>query len=368
MALAWMGCRNEPAPEPEERAPQQDSNEVQLSQRAVERAGIRLGVVELRALSGGALIPAEVQFEPGSTALVRPLAAGRITRVAVAVGQEVRRGQLLGMVASGDVSSVRSRLDQARARLAAAEATLRRQQELAKEGIGAQRALIEAETSAAELRAEVEGAQHQLAVFGSGAAGELPLTTPIDGVVVSVHGTLGEAVLADQALFSVSDPKRVWVRGDVPELAVARLQLGAAVMLRVHAYPEASLPGTVTYIAPALDDSTRSLPIRVTLAAPDARLRSGLFGSLELLGGPGDQRVPVVPVDAVTTLDGQSVVFVPGPKPNTFRAQPVAIGRRVGPVVEVTAGLPAGQRLAVSGTFTLKSVLRSGELEDDNGE
>ncbi|HKU37129.1 MAG TPA: efflux RND transporter periplasmic adaptor subunit [Polyangiales bacterium] len=369
LVLCSIACHDDPEPvEQQERAPEAQSNEVQLSQRAVERAGIRLGVVELRALSGGALIPAEVQSEPGSTALVRPLAAGRITRVAVTLGQEVRRGQLLGMVASGDVSSVRSRLDQARARLTAAEATLRRQQQLAKEGIGAQRALIEAETVASELRAEVEGAQRQLSVFGSGAAGELPLASPIDGVVVALHGTLGETVLADQALFSVTDPKRVWVRGDVSELELARLQLGAAVVLRLHAYPDAALPGSISYIAPALDERTRALPIRVTLATPDARLRSGLFGSLELQGGPGDQRVPVVPVDAVSTLDGQSVVFLPGKQPNAFRAQPVALGRRAGSVIEVTSGVAVGERLAVSGTFTLKSVLRSGELEDESGE
>jgi cobalt-zinc-cadmium efflux system membrane fusion protein len=69
----------------------------------------------------------------------------------------VRRGQLLGVVASSDVSTARARLDQARARLAAAESTLRRQQQLSTEGIGAQRSLIDAEAQVGELRAEVEG-------------------------------------------------------------------------------------------------------------------------------------------------------------------------------------------------------------------
>jgi multidrug efflux pump subunit AcrA (membrane-fusion protein) len=100
----------------------------------------------------------------------------------------VRRGQVLGVVASIDVSTARASLNQARTRLTAAEATLRRQQQLATEGIGAQRELIGAEAQVGELRAEVQGLQRQLSVFGSGRAGELALTSPIDGVVVACTG------------------------------------------------------------------------------------------------------------------------------------------------------------------------------------
>jgi cobalt-zinc-cadmium efflux system membrane fusion protein len=262
------------------------------------------------------------------------------------------------------VSAARSRLDQARARLAAAESTLRRQQQLSTEGIGAQRSLIDAEAQVGELRAEVEGLRRQLSVLGSGSGGELALTAPIEGVVVAVHGTLGEIATPDQAAFIITDPTKVWVRGNVPELELARVQAGSAAIVRLHAFPDVTMPGTITYVAPALDERTRSLPVRVTLDAPDARLRSGLFGSIELVGGGADERVLVVPADAVATLDGQTVVFVPADEPNSFRPQPVALGRRAGGFLEVRSGLEEGGRLAVSGAFTLKSALRSGELSE----
>jgi cobalt-zinc-cadmium efflux system membrane fusion protein len=124
------------------------------------------------------------------------------------------------------------------------------------------------------------------------------------------------------------------------------------------------MAGTITYVAPALDERTRSLPVRITLEVPDARLRSGLFGSIELVGGTADERVLVVPADAVATLDGQTVVFVPADEPNSFRPQPIGLGRRAGGYFEVRSGLEEGARLCVSGAFTLKSVLRSGELSE----
>lgn len=202
-------------------------------------------------------------------------------------------------------------------------------------------------------------------MFGSGRAGELALTSPIDGVVVAVHATLGETVTSELPAFIVTDPTKVWVRGNVPELEISHLQAGAAAIVRLHAFPELAMPGTITYVAPALDEETRSLPVRVTLQAPDARLRSGLFGSIELVGGSVDERVLVVPVDAIATLDGQTVVFVPGDQPDIFKPQPILLGRRAGGFLEVRSGLVEGARLAVSGAFTLKSALRSGELSEE---
>ncbi|MCB9610654.1 MAG: efflux RND transporter periplasmic adaptor subunit, partial [Polyangiaceae bacterium] len=216
-------------------------NEVHFTAEAIERAGIRVAAAERRALTGGVAIPAEVQFEPSSTAHVSPLVPGRITRVSVALGDHVRRDQLLAVVASSDVSTARSMLDQARARLAAAKSTLQRQQQLSTEGIGAARSLIDAEARVGELRAEVKGLRRQLSVFGSGSAGELKLTAPIEGVVVAVHGTLGETATPDRAAFVITDPTKVWVRGSVPELELARVQPNSTVIVRLHAFPDVTM-------------------------------------------------------------------------------------------------------------------------------
>jgi cobalt-zinc-cadmium efflux system membrane fusion protein len=163
-------------------------------------------------------------------------------------------------------------------------------------------------------------------------------------------------------MFIVTDPTKVWVRGNVPELELARVQPGSAVVVRLHAFVELAMPGEITYIAPALDEQTRSLPIRVSLRSPDARLRSGLFGRIELVGGSADERVLVVPVDAVATLDGQTSVFVPAAEPHAFEPRAVALGRRAGGFFEVRAGLEEGMPIVVSGAFVLKSTLQSAEL------
>jgi cobalt-zinc-cadmium efflux system membrane fusion protein len=70
----------------------------------------------------------------------------------------------------------------------------------------------------------------------------------------------------------------------------------------------------------------------------------------------------MVPADAIATIDGHSVVFVPASEPNSFRSTTIALGRRSGASFEVASGLSEGDEIAVSGAFTLKSASRSGEL------
>lgn len=341
-----------------------EGGEVHLTADAVERAGIITGKAERRALMGGVAIPAEVEFDPSGTAHVGPLLPGRFTAVKAALGDRVERGQLLATLASGDASSSRSQLQQARARLAAAQVTLDRQRQLVSEGIGAQRSLVEAEAEVGQLTAEIEGLRRQLSAFGSGRGGELRLVSPIDGVVVTVDATLGENATTEQAAFVVTDPDKIWIRGNVPELEVGRIQSGGAALVRFHAYDDLALTGKITYVAPALDTVTRALPVRVTLDAPDSRLRSGLFATIELTGSKPDERHVAVPAEAVATVDGQSVVFAPGDEPNSFVPVAIRLGRRAGAFFEVESGLEEGTEIVLRGAFTLKSALKSGELSE----
>ncbi len=107
------------------------------------------------------------------------------------------------------------------------------------------------------------------------------------------------------------------------------------------------MPGTIARVAPALGERTRLAPIRVTRRAPDGRLRSGLFGSIEIGGRLADERVLVVPADEMVTFDSQTVVCLPADEPNSFRP-PVAPGRRAGDCFEMRSGLGERARLAIS--------------------
>jgi len=340
----------------------EERREVALTAEAMAVSEIKVGKAERRVISGGGAFPAEIAFDPTGTAHVAPIGGGRFARVDVKLGDRVEAGQLLAALVSSDVADLEGQLAQTRARLVGAEAELRRNAQLVKEGVGADRGLVDARAAVATLRAEAAGIQKRLAVFGPQVGGQVELKAPIAGTIAAIHAVVGESAATDEPAFTITDPSKIFVEAFVPELDIGRIAVEALVIVRTHAFPDLVLGGRITSIAPSLDRTTRSLSVRITLDAMDARLRGHMFAMVELAGEGG--RAIVVPADGVAILEGQDVVFVPGHEENTFVPKPVRLGRRASGFVEVLAGLDEGAAVVVHGGFVLKSALSSGSISE----
>ena len=177
-----------------------------------------------------------------------------------------------------------------------------------------------------------------------------------------LHNVFYAKIGEEKAAFTITDPSKIFVEAFVPELDIGRVAVDAQVIVRTHAFPDLALSGRITSIAPSLDRATRSLSVRITLDAADARLRGHMFAMVELVGDGG--RPIVVPADGVATLEGQDVVFVPGHEALTFVPKPVRLGRRASGFVEILAGLQEGAAVVVHGGFVLKSALSSGSISE----
>lgn len=338
--------------------------EVTLGDVAIERAGITLGEVTRSSIGGGVGVPAEIQADPAYTTHVASVVASRIMSVEVSVGDRVEVGQLLAVVASGDASASRAALTAARVRRDAARAARDRQTSLVEAGIGARRALLEAEAELASAEAEIRGLSGSLRVLGTGGGSGVMIMAPIAGVVVERHAVAGEVVEAGVPLFTITDPARLWIVGFVPELDLASATQGAAATLSVAAFRGERWVGHIDYVAPALDERTRTLGVRAVLDVGDPRLRAGLFGRLTIAAAGAEPTALVVPADALARIGGEDVVFAPADEPRTFRPIPVRVGRRDGAIVEIVEGLSEGDAIVTAGAFTLRSEFSRGELAE----
>jgi len=340
------------------------ATEVTLSDVAIERGGIEVGEVTRAPIGGGVGVPAELEADPAYTAHVASVVASRITSVEVRVGDRVEAGQLLASIASSDVSASRGALAGARVRRDAARAARDRQASLVEAGIGARRALLEAEAELASAEAEMRGLSGGLAVVGRGGGSGIRVIAPIAGVITQTHASRGEVIEAGAPLFTITDPAHLWVVGQVPELDLSVAREGASATLTVAALPSERFSGHLDFIAPALDESSRSLPVRFVLDDIDPRLRAGLFGRLEIAPEGAGPDALVVPEDAVSRIAGHDVIFAASEDGRTFRPVEVEVGRRDGDRVELTTGVTEGMRVVTRGAFTLRSHLVRGELSE----
>jgi RND family efflux transporter MFP subunit len=198
----------------------------------------------------------------------------------------------------------------------------------------------------------------------SGETGEdITVRSPIAGVVLERLVTPGTAIIPGTPMFVVSDLSRVWVVAEVDESRLSQVEKGRPVKVRVAAYPDLLFDGTVTMVGDVVNPKTRRVMVRCQVPNGDGRLKPEMFATVVL--GTGEARpVVVVPAVAVHDVNGRAVVFVQeGDGP--FRERVVTGGPEADGLVEIKSGLRAGERVATTGSFLIKSQLLKASMQGD---
>ena len=182
------------------------------------------------------------------------------------------------------------------------------------------------------------------------------LKAAFDGTVIDKHISPGETVTRDDAAFIVADLSTVWVTISVYQSALPQIAVGQPVVLSAsHGALEAT--GTIAYIAPVVDQATRTASARVVLPNPDGAWRPGLYVTATVYN---PKAAPIVIARrAIQTIEQKPVVFVV--EGDRFEARPVGIGHTGRSRVEITEGLSAGERFAEERSFLVKAELAKGE-------
>ncbi|MFS2005454.1 efflux RND transporter periplasmic adaptor subunit [Duganella sp. CT11-25] len=356
-----------PASEPEHAESAQEEI-VKLDDAQAKAAGIVLAAAAPAKIGTAITLPGEIRFNEDRTAHVVPKLAGVVVSVSAELGQNVRQGQVLAVVASSGLSDQRSELLSAQRRLALAGTTFERERRLWQDKISAEQDYLQAKQAFNEAEIAVQNARQKLNAYGAGAGAggsqlnRLELRAPFDGVVMEKHLALGEAVKEDANVFTISDLSSVWAELAVPPRDLNRVRVGETVLVKAAAF-DAQASGKITYVGSLLGEQTRTAKARVALANPERAWRPGLFVNVEVQAGQSDVAVTVV-ADAIQTVEDKPTLFVK--TAGGFRVQHVVTGRSDGRLVEVLQGLKAGERYASAGSFVLKAELGKGSSEHEH--
>jgi membrane fusion protein (multidrug efflux system) len=138
----------------------------------------------------------------------------------------------------------------------------------------------------------------------------------------------------------------------VPERYLRQLQIGQQLEFTVAAYPDQKFRGEVYFISPQIDESTRTALIKARIANPEAKLRGGMFASLDLTLQVRDAAI-LIPEPALMSNGDNFSVFVVDEK-GTAQTRPVEVGLRLAGKAEVLKGLAAGEKVVVEGVQKLR--------------
>ncbi|BBT39869.1 efflux RND transporter periplasmic adaptor subunit [Pseudomonas putida] len=339
---------------------EEQEGSLHLSATQIEAAGVQLVAAAPMTLGTAISFPGEIRFDEDHTAHVVPRVPGVVESVHADLGQPVKRGQVLAVIASQQISDLRSEQQAAQRRVELARLTFKREQQLWQERISAEQDYLQARQALQEAEIALTNVQQKVAaVAPAGAGNRYELRAPFDAVVVEKHLTVGEVVDETSNAFTLSDLSRVWATFSVTPRDLSRVTTGRTVTVSA---PDlgAQVQGQVNYVGSLLGEQSRAATARATLANPNGAWRPGLFVNIAVNVERFDAAV-VVPEAALQTWEEQTVVFARTDE--GFQARPVKTGRRDAGQVEITDGLAAGTQVAAAGSFVLKSELGKGSAE-----
>lgn len=273
---------------------------------------------------------------PKLNSIIEAKVSGKIEKLLVVPGQNVKAGELLVQL---DAREVQAQLDQALALRQQAESDSKRATDLIQQKILSQ---SEYDNTQSKFRVADAAATQAETLLGYA-----KVTAPFDGVITRKFADVGDLAAPGKPLLEMEDARDLRLEADVPEAVINHLALGDKLVVRVSGVSN-ELEGAVSEIAPAADPNSRTFLVKLDLP-PTSGLRAGQFGRAAM--PVGETSALRVPASSVLQRGQMELVFVVVNGHAHLRI--VKTGKRIADEVELVSGVDAGEQIVVDGAASL---------------
>ncbi len=344
--------------------------------------GLRLQPVATRTFRPEQVTEGTIAIDDDLTTPVFSHYSGRVIKVIAMLGDIVEPGAPLFVIhasefvqAQNDLITALANLQTARSQLTMAQTTEKRTHELflaqggaLKDWQQAQTDLITAQNTVRSDEIALHAVRSRLRILGKSdkeiASLEVEPTQKLDPVAVvpaPIGGTVtqrqigvgqyinSEANGATNPVFTITDLSTVYLIANVREVDAPLMHLGLPLEVHVLAYPDRVFKGKISWVAPSIDPNTHRLSVRADVENPDGALKPGMFANFSIITGQAST-APAVPPEAIVYEGDRAHVWVVGDGGDTLALREIRTGRITDGMVEVLAGLSAGEKVVTSGT------------------
>ena len=266
---------------------------------------------------------------------IAPQMAGRINKINVEIGDNVKKGQILAEMD-------KSQLLQAQLQLANQEVELQRLKALYDAG-----GISKSDYDAVEMSYNIAKTQVENLVENT------ILRSPVDGVVTARNYDAGDMFAMSAPIYVVEQIKPVKILVAISESEYTKVKKGDSVEIVADALPGITFYGKIEKIYPTIDPTTRTFNVEVVVANNYSTLRPGMFARVKIDFGANNN--VVIPDVAVVKQQGSGERFVYVLNADgTVEYRKIVLGRRMGKEYEVLEGLSDGDKIVTGGQIRLK--------------
>jgi membrane fusion protein (multidrug efflux system) len=343
-----IGCASTPAPTEVAATPQSKLPQVSVktvSQEPLERTVEVVGTI---LAEERVTVSNEV---PGTVASIEADFGDIVEAGHVLMQLDPRELDLQLGVARAGVAQAQARLVKARASAARAR-TLYPEEAISKERLDS----VEAELGIAE--ADAEAARRQAALADKRRS-DATIRAPFRAAIQARMVALGQHVAPFTPLFELVAIGKLKFRGEVPERFAPGIRAGLPLALTVESQQETAISATITRVASALTQSSRTLPFESEFEDATGKLAPGSFARVRIRLAPSP--AVLAPREAVIQFAGVDRAFVV--RDGKVEARTLRLGEQFGQQVEVIDGLESGEQVVTAGQDRLENGLAVQVLE-----
>lgn len=315
----------------------------------------------------------EIDFNQDHTARVYSGYQGRVSKVLVKAGDDVKAGQPLFTMAVPEMSEAASELISTAAALHNANEIFKRSQALSQDNSIPYKEFLQAQADQQTAQAAYDTARQKLRLFELSPADiarierersigvELTIKSPMGGRVTSRTAQPGQLVQPgeDPAPITVSDMRSLWMVAYVPESDFRFYHTGQAVEVEVTAWPGRKFSGKISYVGDSVDADSRRFVLRAEVADPERVLRPQMSAEFSITVAAPKETLAVPAQAVVRESNGADVVWVAqgkDEKGSLFSRRTVQRGQTAGGWVQIIKGLEHQDSVARSNALFLSSL------------
>lgn len=335
------------------------SHEIPFSLKQIERLGITSAAVKKASWITTDRLPARVVIPPRQEHIVSAPSGGLITELWAGAGEELNAQDMLAKIESPALIALQRELLQAKTEERLAITQLKRDRQLFKEGIIAQRRHLESKSTQEQAAATLDERRQALVLAGMSnrsiaeleqtrrLSSSLSVSTPKAGVIIESMAVVGQRVERSDPLFRLVQLEPLWLEIQVPLGRLKGVRQGAEVEL-----PCEDGNAQVTLIGRNVDPGSQTVLVRAEVHGVQDCLRPGQYVQVRLKLS-SDKTLLQVPSSAVVHASNMTVVFVQAPF--GFLATQVSIAGQQDGYSIVSGELQEGEIIAISGLAAIKA-------------
>lgn len=317
-----------------------------ISAEKQQLIGVQYGSVENQIISKSLRAVGRAAFDETKITRINPKIEGWIENVYVDfTGKLVQKGQPLLTIYSPDLVQTQEEY------LLALKGRRQLGESPFGEAVNFSESLVQSAKRRLELLDITEAQIKELENRGTPSR-TMTLYAPASGFVMTRNAFPKQRVMTDTELYSLADLSTIWIVADIYEFEAAEVKLGQPATVSVSSYPGRAFNGKITYIYPQVDNTTRTLKVRVELTNKDFLLKPDMYADVTLNISYGNRLV--IPQEAVMDSGSEQLVYV-SLGDGYFEPRKVQVGAKVDNKYVVIAGLTTGERVVTSGNFLVDS-------------